>query len=168
MFATPLQRRSGSRLLSRTVVIGLLALLLTSFAIGHTQAAPVFDEHAISRTAGDSTSISFYSPPNMPPLPFRQPQIGPDIKRAYRDDVDLRTTAFVPQKGAFVPDFDIPDEDRSIRVDLSDQVVIAYEQEKPVRAFVISSGLPWAPTVTGSFRISRQGACPDDVRRQPR
>ena len=101
----------------------------------------------------DTSSIPFYAPPSMPPLPFRQPQIGPDIKRAYADDVNRRTTAFVPQPGVFVPDFDLPDEAKWIWVDLSDQRLVAYENGHQVRAFTISSGLPRTPTVTGEFRI---------------
>jgi lipoprotein-anchoring transpeptidase ErfK/SrfK len=38
-------------------------------------------------------------------------------------------------------------------VDLSEQRVVAYEGMMPVNAFLISSGLPDTPTVTGSFRI---------------
>ncbi|MEZ4834696.1 MAG: LysM peptidoglycan-binding domain-containing protein [Caldilineaceae bacterium] len=40
-----------------------------------------------------------------------------------------------------------------ITVDLSEQRVTAYEGSTPVRAFVVSTGLPRTPTVTGSFRI---------------
>src|SRR5256885_265873 len=40
-----------------------------------------------------------------------------------------------------------------IRVDLSEQIVVAYEGQKPIRAFHISSGLPGTPTVTGEFHI---------------
>lgn len=40
-----------------------------------------------------------------------------------------------------------------IDVDLSEQRVVAYEGTEPVRAFIISSGLPGTPTVTGTFRI---------------
>ena len=40
-----------------------------------------------------------------------------------------------------------------IDVDLSDQMVVAYENGVPVRAFVISSGKAQWPTVKGTFRI---------------
>jgi LysM repeat protein len=40
-----------------------------------------------------------------------------------------------------------------IAVDLSEQRVTAYEGTTPVRTFVVSTGLPHTPTVTGSFRI---------------
>lgn len=40
-----------------------------------------------------------------------------------------------------------------IDVDLSEQRVVAYEGTNPVNSFIISSGLPGTPTVTGTFRI---------------
>lgn len=40
-----------------------------------------------------------------------------------------------------------------IDVDLSEQRVVAYEGTVPVNSFIISSGLPGTPTVTGTFRI---------------
>ncbi len=40
-----------------------------------------------------------------------------------------------------------------IDVDLSEQMVVAYENGVPVRAFVVSTGLPQFPTVKGTFRI---------------
>ena len=43
--------------------------------------------------------------------------------------------------------------DKWIAVDLSEQRVTAYEGTTPTRAFVVSTGLPNTPTVTGSFRI---------------
>ncbi len=88
-----------------------------------------------------------------PPLPFTGPQVGPLIKRAYQDDIERRTTAFLPQSLSHLTPVPMPDEERWIRVDLSEQVVVAYEGKKPVRAFVISSGLARTPTVTGEFRI---------------
>ena len=97
-----------------------LLVLVTTFAIpaGAHAATPSFDDHAAG-PGGDSASVNFLRPPSRPPLPARLPQIGPEIKRAYMDDIDLRTTAFVPQPGEWIPDFPIPDEDRWILVDLS-------------------------------------------------
>ena len=40
-----------------------------------------------------------------------------------------------------------------IDVDLSEQRVVAYEGTTQVNAFIVSSGLPGTPTVTGTFRI---------------
>lgn len=134
-------------------VILTFTFVLTVALPGHAAAAELVpSEHAAGPVA-DEASVTFLRPPSRPPLPLRRPQVGPEIKRAYADDIELRTTAFVPQASEFVPDFPIPDEDRWIRVDLAEQLVIAYERDKPVRAFVISSGLPHTPTVTGEFRI---------------
>ncbi|MEZ4613520.1 MAG: L,D-transpeptidase [Caldilineaceae bacterium] len=83
------------------------------------------------------------------------------------DDIDLRTTVLCPSPASGSPDFPIPDEERWIRVDLSEQTLIAYERDKPVRAFIISSGLPGTPTVTGEFRIRARCAarpCPAAAR----
>ena len=43
--------------------------------------------------------------------------------------------------------------ERWIEVDLNEQVAIAYEEDAPVKVFVISSGVAASPTVTGTFRI---------------
>jgi lipoprotein-anchoring transpeptidase ErfK/SrfK len=50
-----------------------------------------------------------------------------------------------------------------IDVDLSQQQVIAYEGTTPVRTFIISSGLPRTPTVTGTFRIQTKVAAQNMV-----
>lgn len=43
--------------------------------------------------------------------------------------------------------------ERWIEVDLNEQVAIAYEDDAPVKVFIISSGVAASPTVTGTFRI---------------
>ena len=89
-----------------------------------------------------------------PPLPFTAPLIGPVIKRGFVDDVDRWTTAFIPRNLNHLTPIEMPDTDeRWIRVDLSEQTVVAYEGARAIRGFIISSGLPRTPTVTGSFRI---------------
>lgn len=89
-----------------------------------------------------------------PPLPFQGPLVGPVIKKFYPNVVDRRTTAFIPRSLANLTPIKMPeDNQRWIRVDLSEQLVVAYEGETPIRAFVVSSGLPGTPTVTGEFHI---------------
>jgi lipoprotein-anchoring transpeptidase ErfK/SrfK len=89
-----------------------------------------------------------------PPLPFVGPQIGPVIKRYYGDDIDRRTTAFLPASLDFMTPITLPvTEERWVRIDLSEQVLVAYDGRKPVRAFMVSSGLPGWETVTGEFRV---------------
>jgi len=90
-----------------------------------------------------------------PPLPFAAPQVGPVIKRTLLDDIENRTMAFLPTAETLssLTPIDYPDESRWIRVDLSEQLTIAYENGRPIRGFVISSGLPRTPTVLGEYRI---------------
>ena len=91
----------------------------------------------------------------VPPLPHIGPQVRPPLPPVLEDDVDKRTTAFLPRSlNMLTPLDELPaEEERRIRVDLSEQMVIAYEGDLPVRAFIISSGLPGTPTVTGTFHI---------------
>jgi lipoprotein-anchoring transpeptidase ErfK/SrfK len=90
----------------------------------------------------------------LPPLPFASPQVGPIIKQGFPGDVERWTTAFIPRNLDNLTPIDFPEgEERWIRVDLSEQVVIAYDGDRPVRGFVISSGLPRTPTVLGTYRI---------------
>jgi lipoprotein-anchoring transpeptidase ErfK/SrfK len=94
-------------------------------------------------------------PMQKPPLESITPQVGPVIKRAFGDDIERRTTAFLPRKLDGLTPIEMPiDEPKWIRVDLSEQRVVAYEYDRPVRGFVISSGLARTPTVTGEFRIN--------------
>lgn len=89
-----------------------------------------------------------------PPLPFESAQMGPTIKRAFGNDIEHRTTAFLPEDLHMLTPTRIPQgEARWIRVDLSEQIIVAYEGDRPIRAFVVSSGLDRTPTVTGEFRI---------------
>jgi lipoprotein-anchoring transpeptidase ErfK/SrfK len=90
----------------------------------------------------------------VPRIPFAEPQVGPLIKRTYEDEVDRRTTAFMPENLDNFTSITLPDTDEHwVRVDLSEQLAVAYSGETPIRGFVISSGLPKTPTVTGTFRI---------------
>lgn len=94
-------------------------------------------------------------PLEKPPLPFTMPQVGPLIRRAPMDDIEHRTTAFLPAPKdlARLTPIEMPAEARWIRVDLSAQVVIVYENGRAIRGFIISSGLPSTPTVLGEYRI---------------
>ncbi|MFN8491695.1 MAG: L,D-transpeptidase [Caldilineaceae bacterium] len=90
----------------------------------------------------------------IPPLPFTEPEVGPLIKNSYPDDINRRTTAFIPESLDNLSPIKLPDTDSKwIRVDLSEQIAVAYEGKTPIRAFRISSGLPNTPTVTGAFHI---------------
>jgi len=100
-------------------------------------------------------TASLPRPLRKPPAPFAEPQVGPLIKRAPMTDIENRTTAFLPTADdlARLTPVELPDEERWIRVDLSEQITIAYENGQVCAAFVISSGLPRTPTVQGEYRI---------------
>lgn len=128
---------------------GLLILLLFSVLTPHAVYAQAVEEQA----AGLTLLVSKHK--TVPPLPFPGPQVAPIIERGFEDDVDLRTTAFLPRNvSTLTPIEEMPENvDRWIRVDLSEQLVVAYEDNQPIRGFVVSTGLPGTSTVTGTFNI---------------
>jgi lipoprotein-anchoring transpeptidase ErfK/SrfK len=108
--------------------------------------APALPEHAYN--------AGVPHPNQKPALPFITPQVGPVIKRVFADNIESRSTAFLPAALDHLTPIEMrAREERWIRVDLSEQQVVAYEGITPIRGFVISSGLPRTPTVTGEFRI---------------
>ncbi len=146
----------GFAVASVAAVLLLLALPSVSQANEPSQTelpASTVVNSPVTEQVQEAVTIPFYRPPAVPPLPFSRPMVGPVIKRPVIDDVNTRTTAFIPVTDKFMPDFEMPDEDKWIRVDLSEQMLFAYESGVPTRAFIISSGLPRTPTVTGEFRI---------------
>ena len=117
---------------------------------------PVRNDSHVARVAVPALAIAatLPRPVQKPPLLAITPQVGPVIKRAFASDIERRTTAFHPTNLKDLTPIAMPrGESRWIRVDLSEQRVVAYEHDRPVRGFVISSGLPRTPTVTGEFRI---------------
>lgn len=135
--------------LAVSVTAGLLLAVIFAMLAPRPALAQTTEEDAVGLTV----LISKYK--SVPPLPFPGPQIGPIIERGSQDDVDRRTTAFIPRDlSAFTPIDEMPEDvDRWIRVDLSEQMLIAYEGDQPIRGFVVSTGLPGTPTVTGTFSI---------------
>lgn len=154
----------------RMAIYGLALIAVLGFAV-LLDAAPAHaqTEYSSHTTDTDETptddardshpnpdgTIGFSRASSMPPLPFRAPLVGPVIKETSWDWalVDEWTTAFLPDPAKVKLDFEMPDENKWIYVNLSEQTVVAFERGKPIRAFVISSGLPGTPTVTGEFRI---------------
>lgn len=149
----------------RYIVAGLLtALCLAVIAYMPAQAQsagtkptdPAVAEVALGGPAvpGNGIAASIPRPALRPPLPFSSPQVGPIIKRAFADDIEKRTTAFLPTDLSKLTPITLPkNEKKWIRVDLSEQTVVAYEGSTPIRGFIISSGLSRSPTVTGEFHI---------------
>ena len=162
----PNQRR---RILAGKFIDGVLALILIAAALfisAHTARADEPElttappgEQAPGKRAPALALLSITAtlprPLAKPPLPFAEPLVGPLIKRAPMDDIEQRTTAFMPTRAqlAKLTPTELPAEDRWIRVDLSEQLVIVYDGGRAIRGFVISSGLPRTPTVLGEYRI---------------
>ncbi len=71
-----------------------------------------------------------------PPVPRLRPVMDPPLTHGWETPAEYPTRS-----------------EKWIDVDLSDQRVVAYEGTRPVRAFVVSSGLPGTPTIKGTFRI---------------
>jgi lipoprotein-anchoring transpeptidase ErfK/SrfK len=140
-------------------------------------AAPGALEQQIVKVLGvaDKTNSAASAAPS---VPFVGPQVGPIIKEYYSDFIERRTTAFIPDdwasflatltpvetpaevlgdpSPAIAGEFAEGSIARSrnwVHVDLSEQVLVAYSGDTPIRAFVIASGLPGTPTVTGEFRV---------------
>jgi lipoprotein-anchoring transpeptidase ErfK/SrfK len=70
------------------------------------------------------------------PAPQMRPNMAVPINLGYATPVEFPTKT-----------------EKWIDVNLTEQRVVAYEGTQPVRSFIISSGLPGTPTVTGTFRI---------------
>ena len=133
------------------LMVGLLIWLV----VNTLEPQPAFAQttETEEEAAGLTVLVSRYK--TVPPLPFPGPQVGPVIEEAPEEDGDRSTTAFTPSDLSMLSPIDEMPEDvgRWIRVDLSEQLVIAYEDDEPVRGFVVSTGLPGTPTVTGTFNI---------------
>lgn len=150
-------RKGAPRLLARalTCLTALCVMLAASpvVAWGQTTDAGIDTNTEIAQV---ESTVRRSAQEFMPPLPFNTPQVGPVIRRGHQEDVELRTTAFIPTAEimARLTPYDIPQgEDRWIRIDLSEQLLIAYEGDRPVRGFVVSTGRAQTPTVKGEFRI---------------
>lgn len=141
------------RLVAATLFAGLL-LVPTMTGVAHAaDAIPL----PVDILAGPKPKTAL-----MPPLPLASPLAGPPLRpvasdeRDWSEDVDRWTTAFTPKPSEIPTATEAPEVaegEKWILADLSEQMVIAYEGETPVRGFIISSGLPQWPTVTGQFHI---------------
>ena len=137
---------------------GLLCLPGPTLLAQSVTNPPVMDE-PVGPTIGKFTTerpkaILKTALATMPPLPFHMPQLGPTVSPNRYEDIEHRSTAFAPHNLDRLTPVVLPkNEAKWIRVDLSEQIVVAYERQTPIRAFIVSSGLPRTPTVVGEFRI---------------
>lgn len=114
----------GWRQVLTTIILVVLAQL---FAFSIADAHNHIDEGAVSRLAALG---AFPSPP------IGRPSIAPPLTFGFHKETTLPPTT-----------------EKWIDVDLSEQRVVAYNGTQPVRAFIVSTGLPRTPTVQGAFRI---------------
>lgn len=118
----------------RLLGFGLLLALLTQVA-GVAGAAERDDDRIIDlpivRVTGNR------------PSPQLGPRLGPEMPAGTR----LITLQAGDQT------IEVRAGEKWIEVDLSEQRVVAHEGDRPVREFLVSTGLPRTPTVTGVFRI---------------
>lgn len=136
----------------------LLCAALPALAQENDATAPTAADTVVQTTTDETDSPDPSAAESVAPLPpMLAPQVGPLIKRTYADIIDRRTTAFLPTGPddlAHLTAIEMPETDeRWVRVDLSEQTLVAYQGATPIRAFLISSGLPDTPTVTGTFRV---------------
>lgn len=124
------------RLLSVAVVLACIGSVFFSVFVTKASSGEDFDPPPTYEEAPQSEHIPL-SADAAPAPPIRRAYMGAPL---IVFDSDQDTTL-------------LPTEERWIDVDLSEQTVIAFEGTRPVRHFVISSGLPGTPTVTGTFRI---------------
>lgn len=134
------------------MIVAVVLLALCPLPLSAQSSAPA-DASAHTNIAANYR-VPEIAPELLPPLPAKSPQVAPLIRRENQDDVDLRTTSFIPRDLSNLTEVDLPQgEDRWIRIDLSEQLLIAYEGDRPILGFVISSGRPGTPTVMGTYRI---------------
>jgi lipoprotein-anchoring transpeptidase ErfK/SrfK len=114
---------------------------LTAEAIAQITPTPA-DTPTPKPTALPATSTPLPPPPTDTPLPTPTPTPTPT------PSFSLTPTPIPPP--AEVSEIN---EDRWIDVDLSDQTLIAYQGQTPIRRFLVSTGRQWTPTPTGQFRV---------------
>lgn len=120
-------------------VISIVVLVACTFTLlsVSTPALASSVNPAVPTTDGDDNQPESISEDLMPAPPISKAFMGAPVA-AYDADGDVRFASAT---------------EKWIDVDLSEQKVIAFEGVRPVRSFIISSGLPRTPTVTGTFRI---------------
>ena len=123
------------------IVSFTILILVSTLSFGATAVAQAAHVEPASplETENESASESPASKTNevVPAPPLSKAYMGAPLE-LFDEDGDLQFLSTT---------------EKWIDVDLSEQKVIAFEGLRPVRSFIISSGLPRTPTVEGTFRI---------------
>jgi lipoprotein-anchoring transpeptidase ErfK/SrfK len=111
---------------------------------------------ALIKNAPAPTQEVLWAPMNLPRPASPPPQAAPSMPQPASPTAEVpvpREEIPAPQAEP-VDDVSLfPDDGRWIDVDLSQQQIHAYEGDTLVNTFVVSTGLPDTPTVTGEYRI---------------
>ncbi len=161
---------SQNSLRARLILVTIGVMILTFWF--HTTPAHAQAELAEAQPApARAASVSVPASESLkPPLPFSGPQIGPIIKRGVADDVNHRTTAFIPTADmlATLTPIEMPNTDgKWIRVDLSEQMVIAYVGKLPVPRLYCLVRPTAYPHGNGDVSYSHQSSFADYGWRRP-
>jgi lipoprotein-anchoring transpeptidase ErfK/SrfK len=116
-----------------------------------TLAPVLFPSHTPTSTETPSPTPSPTSSPTATATALPTPTATPTSPPAT--DTPEPTPTPVPPSATPIPTAAASHGARWIDVDLTNQRLIAYEGEKPVRWVTVSTGLPRTPTVTGRFKI---------------
>jgi lipoprotein-anchoring transpeptidase ErfK/SrfK len=116
-------------------------------------------ETLLPPTLIDPAPAETQAPPATPlPTDFAQLTATPDEGSVSQPSpTPLPTDTAAPEPTQFIPPTSIPGSNpvvgRWIDVDLTNQMVYAYEGDTIVNSFLVSTGVPQTPTVTGQYRI---------------
>jgi lipoprotein-anchoring transpeptidase ErfK/SrfK len=133
------RRLAPGLLVAALVLAGALAVWLTSQPAAATQTQETPEPVAKATFTPTATATPTASPTptiTVTPTPTATPTPRPDVSWTYSTDPE-----------------ELANEGRWVDVDLSHQLVTAYEGATPVNEFLVSTGTSAHPTVSGQFRI---------------
>ncbi len=170
--SAPLPTRWGTHQAAAGVAL-LAGLFLLAFLLGWTTGLlwraepPAVAAVVATSTAPPAPTVAETSPPSatpsptaVPPTPTPGPTPSPPTPTQTSTPTPSPTAAPLPPPPTSPPPpvpTPVPiahvEGWRWIDIDLTNQVLTAYEGSTPVRATAVSTGLPRTPTPTGQFRI---------------
>lgn len=151
MRPVPLEALTSRRWLSPRVAVPALVLVI---AVGVWAGSPPADAVQPQQESSPVGKATFTpTPTDTPtPTPTHTPTPTPTITLTPSETPTPTTRPDVSFVYSENP-AEMANEGRWIDVDLSEQLVTAYEGEMAVRSFIVSTGTWLHPTVTGQFRI---------------
>jgi len=139
---------------STVAVIGLLIILIWlwtpdfSFALPNLQESP----QTTLSAQGNVRKVTYTPTPTNTPTPTPTPTNTPTPTITPTPKPTKTPKTSPKYMDPYLPSGVYPDE-RWIDINLSTQRLSAYDGNKLIKTFVVSTGLPNTPTVTGRFRV---------------